>query len=78
MIDIYDELAAAWPAPIVARREVARFSGGVLNPRTLANLDSAGEGPPKIKWGEKMVAYPTKGLVEWMRSRAGKTKTKEK
>lgn len=77
--DIFEQLVDSWPAPIVARREVSRFSGGVLNPRTLANLDSLGEGPPKIKIGEKMVAYPTKSLVAWMRDRAAeKTKTKEK
>lgn len=76
-MDIYDKLEAAWPAPIVARREVTRFSGGVLNPRSMANLDSLGEGPPKLKLGEKMVAYPTKELVEWMRNRATKNKTGE-
>jgi hypothetical protein len=68
--DIYDELAAAWPAPIVARREVGRFSGGVLNPRSMSNLDSLGLGPPRLKIGEKTVAYPTKSLVAWMRDRA--------
>lgn len=73
-MDIYDELAAAWSAPVVARREVGRFSGGVLNPRTLANLDSLGVGPPRLKLGEKMVAYPTKELVAWMRGKAEKTK----
>ena len=78
MKDIYEQLADSWPAPIVARREVARFSGGVLNPRSMANLDYLGEGPPRLKLGEKMVAYPTKELVAWMRGRAEKTKTKEK
>lgn len=77
-MDIFDELAAAWSAPLVARREVTRFSGGILNPRTLANLDSQGEGPPRVKWGAKMVAYPTKSLVEWMRKRATKTTNEER
>lgn len=78
-MDIFDELEAAWSAPIVARREVSKFSGGVLNPRTLSNLDSLGEGPPRVKIGEKTVAYPTNSLVAWMRDRAaGKTKTGER
>ena len=33
-------LQEKWPSPYVAREEVGRFSGGVLNPRTLANFDS--------------------------------------
>lgn len=76
-MDIFDELAATWAAPIVARREVGKFSGGALNPRTLANLDSLGEGPPRLKLGEKMVVYPTRSLAEWMRNRA-KTDNEEK
>jgi hypothetical protein len=29
----FDELVRAWPSALVARREVARFSGGLLYPR---------------------------------------------
>lgn len=69
-MDIYDELAARWPAPIIARREVFRFSGGILNPRTLANLDAAGLGPRgKFTAGPRQVAYVVKDLVAWMRER---------
>lgn len=42
----FKELSTKWPSPIVARAQVERFSGGLLNARTLANLDSIGEGPP--------------------------------
>lgn len=77
-MDIFDELAEAWPAPVVARREVSRFSGGVLNPRTLANLDSLGQGPPRIALRPRVIAYPTRALVEWMRDRAAKTKIGER
>ena len=38
-------LAQNWPSSIVCREEVGRFSGGVLNPKTLANLDACGRGP---------------------------------
>lgn len=68
MSDIFDQMVESWPAPVVARSEVARFSGGVLHPRTLANADSLGTGPKRINFGRK-VAYPTKSLAEWMRSR---------
>ena len=66
-----DELAAAWPSPIVPRDQACldKFSGGLLNQRTLANADSAGTGPKqKLKLGRK-VAYPKNALVEWMRSK---------
>lgn len=76
--DIFEQLADSWPAPIVARKEVSRFSGGVLNPRSMANLDSLGQGPPRISLGPRVIAYPTRALVEWMRNRAAKTKTGEK
>ena len=66
----FSELARKWPAPIVARSEVGRFSGGLLNPRTLANHDSAGTGPVgKISMGRK-IAYTVDSLVEWMAQRA--------
>ena len=59
----------SWPAPVVARSQVDVFSGGLLHPRTLRNLDSLGQGPPRIKLG-RLVAYPVDGLVQWMQERA--------
>lgn len=69
-IDHLRKLAHAWPSPLVARSEVAKFSGGLLHPRTLANADSLGNGPPeKIRIGRK-VAYPVEELLLWMAERA--------
>jgi hypothetical protein len=65
----FNELVERWPSPLVARAEVARFSGGVLNARTLANLDSSGRGPERLRIGSR-VAYPAKALADWMRARA--------
>jgi len=65
----FNELAKKWPAPIVARTEVGRFSGGLLNSRTLANMDCQGTGPPYKKMGKK-VFYATEDLVTWMTERA--------
>lgn len=62
------ELAKAWGAPIVARAEVSKFSGGLLHPRTLANLDCIGQGPESIRIGGR-VCYPTGALVEWLKAR---------
>lgn len=57
-----------WPSEIVVREQVDVFSGGGISPRYLANLDSAGEGPPRFKLGRK-VCYFTRDLVAWMQER---------
>lgn len=66
----FEEMAKTWPSGLVARSEVGRFSGGLLNGRTLANLDSAGMGPPnRIRVGRK-IAYPVRDLIRWIAGRA--------
>ena len=63
-------LVDRWPSPIVARAEVKKFSGGAITGRYLANLDSAGSGPPgAFRLGGKVV-YETAGLAEWLGARA--------
>ena len=63
------KLIESWPSPIVARSEVGRFSGGLLHPRTLANLDALKQGPGKIVIGGK-VAYDRDALARWIEARA--------
>ena len=64
------ELAKNWPAPIVSRGEVGTFSGGLLHPRTLANIDAKGLGPKgRIRVGRR-VGYRVDALIEWMEARA--------
>lgn len=68
--DIFSELKKKWPSAIVARKEVGKFSGGLLQPRNMSNLDSRGEGPiGKITIGRR-VAYSVDSLIEWMQKRA--------
>lgn len=64
-------LATKWPSAFVARSEVSRFSGGLISDRYLANLDSQGAGPPRVKVGRK-VAYPVDGLISWLEKRGCK------
>ena len=67
--DICAELVRCWGSPIVLRGNVSQFSGGLLHPRTLANLDSLGKGPVhRIKYGRK-VAYKTEVLASWMKEK---------
>jgi len=66
----FQKMAEKWRSPYVARDRVAEFSGGILHPRTLANLDSKGKGPKgRIRIGRK-VAYDVIELCDWLASKA--------
>ncbi len=63
------KLIEKWPSAYVVRSEVARFTGGMIQPGTLANLDSKGLGPEgKIRIARK-VAYEVHSLVRWLERR---------
>jgi len=63
-------MAARWPSSHVAREKIGEFTGGIITPKTLANLDSAGDGPHgRITIGRK-IAYPVAELISWLESRA--------
>jgi hypothetical protein len=67
-IDLSD-LAQKWPSTVVARTEVRNFSGGLINEKYLANLDSQGAGPGgRFKMGRK-VGYSVNSLITWLESR---------
>ncbi len=70
--DPFTEMLEKWPSGLVARTEVARFTGGLLSPAYMANLDSLGQGPDRIHIGRKC-CYPTHALVEWLRSRSNRS-----
>ena len=61
-------LAEAWGSPWVARKEIGRFSGGLLRPRTMANLDALKKGPPKFMVGGA-VGYQVADLMAWISER---------
>jgi hypothetical protein len=63
------DLAARWPSAWVAREEIDRFSGGVLNPKYMANLDSKKIGiEDRIRIGRKIV-YPVASVLKFLESR---------
>lgn len=71
-MDIFDEMVEKWPSPVVARTEVKNFSGGLVHPKSLANLDSLGTGPTeKIVVGGK-ICYRASILADWLRRRMRK------
>jgi len=69
----FSSLSKKWPSSVVAREKVSEFSGGILNPRTLANLDSKGEGPKRIRVGRK-IAYEVNELCNWLATRSQEVK----
>lgn len=64
------DMVESWKAPVVARTKSEEFSGGLVNPRTLANCDCLGIGPNgRFRIGKK-ICYPTESLAAWIISRA--------
>ena len=73
MTDIFDQMADKWPSALVARTEIAKFTGGMLSPKYMANLDSLGCGPAgRVRIGRKVgyKLYGLSGLMTWMRERS--------
>ena len=63
-------LSRNWTSEIVSRDAVEEFTGGIINSKTLANLDSKGIGPEgRIRIGRK-IAYRVKPFIQWLEDRA--------
>ena len=52
--------------PVIARKEVTRFLGGIVAPQTLSNADASGEGPEDAFRVGNSVVYRTESLVRWI------------
>lgn len=64
-----EELLAAWP-PVLARDRIAEYTGGLICPKSLANLDSLGQGPSRrVKLGRR-VGYPARDFAVWFLERS--------
>lgn len=51
---------------IVLRHKVAEYTGGAVQPKTLANHDSAGTGPKKRYLINRHVAYHRDDFLDWL------------
>ena len=64
-----EDLRSKWPSTLVPRERIYEFSGGLINPRTMANLDSRGDGPEgRMRIGRKVV-YPLDSVLDWIKDR---------
>jgi len=63
------DLLASCPL-LIARDQVEAITGGMINKRTLANLDSKKMGPRgKVRMGQIKVGYMRGPFVEWFVNR---------
>ena len=67
---VLESLADRWPSEIVARKEISKFTGGILSARTLANMDSRGDGIPERFLLANQVAYPVQSVIAWLKERS--------
>ncbi len=64
-------LATKWPSSIVARSEIESFTGGILNQKTCANLDSQGKGiQGRIRINSRKIAYPVQEVIRFLEERS--------
>lgn len=58
------------PSGYILRTNISEQTGGLLHGRTMANLDSLGEGiPGRIMIGKRKVAYPVQSVVDYLQSK---------
>ena len=66
-----------WKSPYISREKFCELTGGMINHKTLRNLDSKGEGiPGKIRVSAKRVVYPVENALTWLSERINKWNTK--
>lgn len=62
-----------FPRPCVKRNDLGKLTGGLLNPKTIRNLDSQGVGiKGKFLIGPRIVAYPTDSVIDFIAERFSK------
>ena len=77
MDEILQKIKEAWKAPIVLRRDIAKFSFGLVTARSLQTLDSRGQGIVKSITINGKVAYTTDSVLKWLESRVKKQEEKK-
>lgn len=63
------ELLSSTLPPVIARKEVGHFLGGIISRKTLANADARGEGPEGAYAVGKSIVYRTDSLLQWVKEK---------
>jgi hypothetical protein len=67
--NILDKLRENWPSPSVKRKDIGKFSCGIINKNTIASLDSVGNGiKNRFRIGHE-IAYSVESVIEWLKTR---------
>lgn len=66
--DLFISLENCLP-PLFDRETASKSLGGIITPKTLANLDSLGKGPRYAMRIGKKVAYEKESFLDWLKSR---------
>lgn len=64
----FSEILPSLPS-LLTRKDISKHFGTLISKGYLANLDSLGKGPKKIRLGQKVV-YKREDFVAWLDSRA--------
>ena len=72
---IIESLRADLPA-VFTRAKAEELLGGIISAGSLANADSAGEGPEGLFYMGRKAAYRKEAFLEWLRPRLVQGKMK--
>jgi len=67
-VSVLDSLADKWPSTVVSRAELHKLTGGVLNGRTMANIESLGTSDriPCFRM-KKTVFYTVSDVIDYIK-----------
>lgn len=69
-MELIDEWCARLP-PVLSRKRLDWFLGGIVSRKHIANLDSAGEGPTGRFLVGRETMYETRQLLQWLAETRG-------
>ena len=65
-MSIFRKLEKYCPSGFVFREDISKITGGILNPHTMAQLDSRGFGIKNKKIIGRKVAYKIDDVITWL------------
>jgi hypothetical protein len=72
-VSVLDSLADKWPSSVVARAELHKLTGGILNGRTMANCECREDSDsiPRFRTGKK-VFYQVVDVIDFLKRKIEK------
>ena len=73
-MDELEKLKEKWPSPFVKRKDIEKFSFGIINRATIASADSRGNGIENRFYIGRKVAYPIESVLKWLKEKVETSK----